>query len=350
MSSKLEKQLRVALTIGVLLCALPAADADPMPKRTLLALSKADHTLAVVDPATLKVLARMPVGPDPHEVIASADGSRAYVSNTGSGRFHELNTIDLIAQKVLPNFDTGALLGPHGLAFCGGRVWFTAEGAKAVGRYDPKTNSVDWIMGTGQDRTHMVYVTPDEKRIYTTNVASGTVSIFENVLIEPIMPPTGVMPPGAKPHMEWVQTVVPGVKGNEGFDVTANGGELWTAAPGAGTISIIDLASKKVTATIEAKVFGANRLKFTPDGKLAMISSLSSGDVAIYDTASHKEVKRLNIGHGAAGILMDSDGNRAFVGCTADNYVAVIDLKTLEVTSHIDVGGQPDGLAWAVRP
>ena len=37
-----------------------------------------------------------------------------------------------------------------------------------------------------------------------------------------------------------------------------------------------------------------------------------------------------------------------FVGCTPDNYVAVIDLKTLEVTARIDVGGGPDGLAWAV--
>jgi len=27
-----------------------------------------------------------------------------------------------------------------------------------------------------------------------------------------------------------------------------------------------------------------------------------------------------------------------------------VDLKTLEVTGHIDVGGEPDGLAWAVRP
>ena len=46
----------------------------------LLALSKADHTLAIVDPATLKVIARVPVGTDPHEVIASSDGKIAYVS------------------------------------------------------------------------------------------------------------------------------------------------------------------------------------------------------------------------------------------------------------------------------
>ena len=50
---------------------------------------------------------------------------------------------------------------------------------------------------------------------------------------------------------------------------------------------------------------------------------------------------------GAAGILMRPDGSRAFVACTPDNYVVAIDLRSLEVTAHIDAGQQPDGLAWA---
>ena len=51
------------------------------PKTSLLVLSKHDHTLAIVDPASLRAVARVPVGDDPHEVIASADGHTAYVSN-----------------------------------------------------------------------------------------------------------------------------------------------------------------------------------------------------------------------------------------------------------------------------
>ena len=34
---------------------------------------------------------------------------------------------------------------------------------------------------------------------------------------------------------------------------------------------------------------------------------------------------------------------------TPDSYVAVIDLRTLEVTGRIDADQQPDGLAWASR-
>jgi YVTN family beta-propeller protein len=345
--------------------------AQATPKRALLALSKSDHTLAIVDPVTLKVIARVPVGPDPHEVIASADGKTAYVSNMGGGpkgEYHELNVIDLVGQRALPNIDTKVFTGPHGLIFADGKLWFTAQGADAVARYDPATKEIDWCMGTGQERTHMIYVTPDGKNIYTTNVASGTVSILQDTL----MPPAGPMgpppgsgpngnaqpnggamghgPPDFKPRLTWMQTVIPVSKGSEGFDVSPDGKELWTAAANDGTVAIIDLATKKVTATIDAKVFGANRLKFTPDGKRVLISSLRSGDLLIYDVATHKQLKQINLGKGAAGILVDTDGSRAFIGCTADNYVAVVDLKTLEVTGHIDVGGGPDGLAWAVRP
>jgi YVTN family beta-propeller protein len=326
--------------------------------RILLALSKKDHTLAMVDATTFKVIARAPVGPDPHEVIASSDGTKAWVSIYGGGRYHALSVIDLVQQKALPDFDTGALNGPHGLTFVGGKLWFTAEGAKAIARYDPASEKVDWIMGTGQNRTHMIYVTQDQKRIYTTNIASGTVSILDYVALPPMGPPPGMAPSGAAPpppppggtRMDWNQTVIPAGKGDEGFDVSPDGHELWTANAQDGTLSVIDLATQKVVATLNSGTFAANRLKFTPDGKFVLISRLNNGDLTIWDAPSRKEFKRVPIGHGAAGILVDPDGSRAFVSCGPDNYIAVVDLKTFAVTGHIDVGGEPDGLAWATRP
>ncbi len=81
-------------------------------------------------------------------------------------------------------------------AFADGKVWFTAEGSKSVGRYDPAIAMMDWSMGTGQNRTHMIYVTPDGKNVYTTNVSSGTVSILKDTLIQPGPPPGP--PPGGQ--------------------------------------------------------------------------------------------------------------------------------------------------------
>jgi DNA-binding beta-propeller fold protein YncE len=352
----------------VSLIAAPGALAQATPQESLLALSKRNHTLAIVNPATLQVIARAPVGPDPHEVIASSDGKTAYVSIYGFGRYHALSVVDLVTQKSLPDIDTGALNGPHGLAFVGGKLWFTAEGAKAIARFDPASSRIDWIMGTGQNRTHMIYVTAGQDQIYTTNVNSATVSILEKIALPPMGPPPSPSPsgpaaggpptgqPGAgqpgsggPPRMDWNETVIPVGKGSEGFDVSPDGRELWTAGAQDGTISIIDIPSKKVIATLDAKVFGANRLKFTLDGKHVLISSLRGGDLAIYDAATRTEVKRVPLGHGAAGILMEPNGARAFIACSPDNYIVVLDLKTFTVTGHIDVGGEPDGLAWAVR-
>jgi YVTN family beta-propeller protein len=330
--------------------------AQSAPREALLAISKRDHTLAIVDPATLKIVGRAPVGDDPHEVIASADGKTAYISNYGGGAFHTLTPVDVATQKALPVIDLGPLRGPHGLHFAGGKVWFTAEGAKVIGSYDPATNKVDWVLGTGQNRTHMIFVAEDLKLIITTNVSSGTVSIIEKTAGG--MPPPGASgpPPGAPPRGpmgppggDWNQTLVAVGSGSEGFDVSPDGKEVWAANSQDGKVNVIDIASKKVVGTITANMQGANRLKFSPDGKLAFISSLRGSEVAVIDAASRKVAKRIKVGRGAAGIVMQPDGSRAFVACTPDGYVAVIDLKSLEVTGHIDVGPEPDGLAWAVE-
>ena len=357
---------RYALSAATIVFHACLAVAQPPPQQSLLVLSKHDHTLSIVDPATLKVLAHAPVGPDPHEVVASADGKTAYVSIYGGGAYHTISVIDLVAQKALPDIDLGVLNAPHGLDFQGGKLWFTAEGAKVIGTYDPATSKVDWIMGTGQNRTHMIYVTPDAAKIYTTNVSSATVSIWEkkaqmmrppppgpggppSQTVQPGGPPPGPPPGMGGPRMEWNQTVIPVGPGDEGFDVSPDGHELWTANAQDGTISIVNIDGKKVTATLPANVTSANRLKFTPDGRYVLVSMLNAGDLVIIDAVTHKEVKRVPIGHGAAGILVQPDGARAFIACTPDNYVAVLDLKTLKITSHIDAGGNPDGLAWAIQ-
>src|SRR5262249_16824691 len=111
----------------------------------------------------------------------------------------------------------------------------------------------------------------------------------------------------------------------------------------------IDTATRKVSATIDAKALGANRLKFSLDGKWVLVSSLRDGHLLIFDVALRKQSKSIEIGHGAAGIEMDPNGKRAFVACTPDNYVAIIDLNSWQVTGHLDVGRSPDGLAVALQ-
>jgi YVTN family beta-propeller protein len=332
---------RIAAALGCLTAAAWTVQ-TPSPAGALLVLAKSDLTLSTVDPATLKVVGRVPSGPDPHEVVASADGRLAYVSNYGGGSFNTITVVDLVEQKALPAIDLGALRGPHGLVFVAGKLWFTAEGAKAIGSYDPATKQIDLVLGTGQNRTHMIFVSADAQRIVTSNVSSATMTIIEKTA------GGGGRGRGGPPQSGWDETVIPVGRGAEGFDVAPDGKEIWVANAQDGTVSVIDVAARKVTQTLAANVNGANRLKFTPDGKLVFVSTLGGSDLTIFDAATRRETKRLPIGR-AAGIQMQPDGSRAYVACTPNDYVAVIDLKSLEVTGRIDAGKQPDGLAWAVR-
>ena len=324
--------LFVSWLAGTAACAQQSA--SPATSERLLILSKNEQQLSIVDPVTLKILARLPAGPDPHEVVASTDGTRAYISNYGGGAYNTLTVVDLVNQRSLGTVDLGALRGPHGLHFVGGKVWFTAEAAKAIGSCDPATSKIDLVLGSGQDGTHMIYTFPDLGRIVTTNVGSASVSFFEK---------------RSGPRPNWGATTVAAGGRVEGFDVTPDGKTVWAANAQDGTITAIDVASK-TAATFSANVQGANRLKFTPDGTLALVSTLGAPDLKVIRVSDRGEVKRIPVGTGAAGIEIQPDGTRAYIACSPDNYVAVVDLKSMKVVGRIDAGKNPDGLAWAAIP
>jgi len=341
------------IALGCLL-ALPLSFAPAVAQSAstvLLVLDQKDQSLVIVDPNNLKIVSRVNVGGDTHEVVASADGRFAYISNYGSLSItqHTLSVVDLTTSKALAPVDLGALIAPHGMSLVDGRVYFTAEGSKLVARYDPATNRVDMVVGIGQDRTHMLIVDEAGRRIFTSNVNSNSISVLQrdnknddNRWLEAILFGNGDI-------SGWTETAIAVGKGPEGFDLSPDGKELWAANTHDGTVSIIDIAALKVTGVLDVHMKSANRLKFTPDGRQVLISDLGNGELVVLDTASHQELKRISLGHGAGGILMAPDGAHAYVAVSRDDYVAVIDLKTLTVTARIATGQWPDGMSWAIR-
>ena len=126
--------MKPKLIFAFVMCAatgLLAVQTQPATSGALLVLAKADQTLSVVDPSTLKVVGRVPSGPDPHEVVASTDGRVAYIANYNGGG-NIITPVDLVQMKALTPIDLGPLRAPHGLTFVGGKLWFTAEAAKAI--------------------------------------------------------------------------------------------------------------------------------------------------------------------------------------------------------------------------
>lgn len=318
--------------LATLLAAAPAAAQTS--SDALIVLNKEEASLVIVDPATGKVAGRVATGEGPHEVAVSADGATAFVGNYGAQTpGSTISVIDLAARKEAKRVDLGALRRPHGMVVGDGKVYFTAETNRVIARYDPTSTQIDWLLGTGQAGTHMVWVNRDATMIVTANIGSNSLTVMER---------------GANP-LAWNQTVVTVGKGPEGFDVSPDGREIWAAHSQDGGVSVIDVSSKKVVQTIDAGTKRSNRLKFTPDGRLALVSDLDGGELVVLDVPGRKVAKRVRLGKMPEGILIPPGGSRAFVAVNGDDYVAVIDLATLTVTSKIVTGDGPDGMAWVRR-
>ncbi|MBL8166862.1 MAG: YncE family protein [Acidobacteria bacterium] len=304
--------------------------AAPLDSSYLLVLNKAENTLAIVDPQSYEVLAKVPTGEGPHEVIASADGKLAFVANYGTAQVlgSSLSVIDLAAKKELRRVDLGALRRPHGIAVANGKVYFTCEVNRVVARYDPAADKVDWVMGTGQDATHMLAMSADAKKIYTANIRSNNVTAFD-LSARPLK--VVQIPVGPQP---------------EAIDLSPDGKELWVGQNADGKISIIDTTTNKVRETIQA---GRQpiRIKFTPDGKRALVSDPQTGELIVFEVATRKEIKRIAVGEVPVGILITPDGKRAFVATMQAGQVTVVNLEDLSVLKKIEPGKGPDGLAWA---
>ncbi|RPJ79916.1 MAG: YncE family protein, partial [Acidobacteria bacterium] len=300
---------------------------------TLLVVNKAENSLAVLDPASGKVLQTIPTGHGPHEVALSSDGRTAFVTNYGDAKApgSSLSVIDLPSGKETRRVDLGALRRPHGIIFSNGLVYFTIEANRAVARYDTSSNAVDWLMGTGEAGTHMVVATSDGGMLATSNIGSNSVTLLAR---------------GAEAGQAWAVTRLPVGQGREGIHVSPDGKEIWTAHLQDGGVSIIDVATRKVSAVVDIGTKRSNRLRFTPDGRLVLVSDLDAGALVVIDRASRKEVKRIALGKAPSGILVTPDGSRAFVALTGENALSVVDLAKLEPVGRIATGAGPDGMAW----
>src|SRR5260370_38838289 len=106
--------------------------------------------------------------------------------------------------------------------------------------------------------------------------------------------------------------------------------EIWAANAQDGRVARIDVASKRVTQTLPISLRGANRLKFTPDGKGVLISGLGAGagsTLVVLDADTRKEANQFNLGGGAAGIAIFPNGYSAYVAVNGKEKVSVVDLK-----------------------
>ncbi len=316
----------------VFLASAQFAEGQSRSSARLLVLLRDASALAIVDPVAGTVLGRVPTVENPHEVTASDDGTLAFVASPSEG----ISVIDLETLTELRRLEIGLGSEPHDVRFADGKLYFTAEGYKVIGRYDPQRDEVEWLLGTGQDGTHMFVFSEDLNTIFTANRGSDTVTVVEDVAAGP---------------PNWRVTAIP-VGGDfpEGIDLSPDGREVWTATRNDGGISIIDVATKALVERLDLNMTDPSRLRFTPDGKRVLIADGGDSSLIVLDVTTRREITRLDLAPNA--VLVQPDGLQAYAALRGDDSVAVIDLATLEITAQISMGpgSGPGCMFWLGAP
>ncbi|MDQ3798141.1 MAG: YncE family protein, partial [Acidobacteriota bacterium] len=262
--------------------------------------------------------------------VLSADGKTAFVANYGAQKpGSSLSVVDLEAKKEIRRVDLTPLTRPHGLVEVGGKIYFTSETSRNIGRYDPATNRVDWLMGTGQNGSHMIVVTPDQKRMYTANIGSDSVTAFEFQNVPPAQSKITHIAVGKQP---------------EAIDVSPDGKEVWVGLNAEGAIDVVDTATNKFKEKIK---LGERpyRVRFTPDGRYVVATMPVTKELIVIDAATRKEIRRMKLESVPLGIVFSKDARLAFISAVEQDWILKIDLEKYEVLGKVAGGQAPDGVA-----
>jgi YVTN family beta-propeller protein len=300
---------------------------------TLVVTNKGPATATIVDVASGRTLATLPTGQGPHEVVLSADGRWAVITDYGAqAGGNTLTVIDVPALRVARTIDLGQYRRPHGIAFLPGDslVAVTSEASRHVVVVDVASGAVRRAIPTQRDVSHMLAVVADGSRIYTGDIGSNTVTELDAKT-------------GAYVRSFDVPTQP------EAVNVTPDGKEVWVGSNATGVVSVVDPSTGQVSRAAEGFGF-PYRVLFTPDVRTVLMPDARNEELRFVERASRRELGRLAFaGGGPQGITLSPDGKYAFQSLSQQSRVAIVDVASRKVIGHVAVGATPDGVAYTTR-
>ena len=307
--------------------------------QSLLVVNQGDTNVSVVDAVAAKevaTIAEKTTGVHGHEVAVSADGHTAFVPIYGSSGVgkpgidgHEMLVIDLGSREIVGDIDFGHGVRPHCAVLdpASGLLYVTTELDKTVTVLDPRTRKIVGSVPTGQEESHMLVLSHDGKRGYTSNVGPGTVSVLDMV--------------GRK-----TVAVIPVSGQVQRIAISTDDKSVFTADQTKPQLAVIDTATQKVKTWVALPGTGYGTAA-TPDGRWLLVAVPSTNQVAVVDLGSMQVVRRVDVPSTPQEILIRPDGKIAYVSCNTSGKVAAIDLAEWNVQKVIAAGKFADGLGWA---
>jgi YVTN family beta-propeller protein len=336
-SASIELHANLLLAVAIAACASSVSAASLDATGWLLVANKGDQTLGIVDPGAGRQIATVPEdGVTGHEVVASPDGRRAFVPIYGDSGVGQpgtdgrlLRVIDLPTRRVVGTVDFGKGVRPHCAVIepRNGLLYVTTELDDSVTVIDPGTLKIVGTIPTGQAESHMLAITRDGRRGYTSNVGPGTVSVLDL-------------------EAKKVITVIPVAPHAQRIALSVDDRWAFTADQTRPRLAVIDTVTNGVSRWIEMPGTGYGTAP-TPDGRWLLVALSGVGKVGVIDLGSFQFARALDVPAAPQEVLVRPDGAVAYVSCDASRQIAVIDLKTWKVERLIDTGPGTDGLAWA---
>jgi YVTN family beta-propeller protein len=328
--------LCLLLPLTLFMTYVSANTATPV-KPLLVATNQGDRDLSIIDPVAAKQLATVPEGGiTGHEVATSPDGRTAYVPIYGSSGVgkpgtdgHEMVVIDIPSRKVVDRVDFGHGVRPHCPVYdrANGLLYVTTELDQTVTIIDPKTLKIVGTVPTGQKESHMLVISRDGKRGYTSNVGAGSVSVLDMAGHKTI-------------------AIIPISAESQRIAISNDDKMVFTSDQTKPQMAVIDTATNKIKTWVPLPAVGYGTSP-TPDGRFLLIALPKANQLAVLDLATLKVVRTVDVAEDPVKVLASPEGKVAYVSCSKAKQIAVVNLSEWKVDSLIDAGAGVDGLAWA---
>ena len=296
---------------------------------TLVVTNKSPSTATIIDVATGQALATLPTGNNPHEVVLSANGRTAVITDYGTGDTPTLTVIDVPARRVVRTISLGQYTRPHGIVYLPGDslVAVTSESTQNVVIVAVASGEIRKAISTQRQGSHMVAVTADGRRAWTGDIGSNTVSELD-------------IPSGA--YLRSIE--VPAQP--EAINVTPDGREVWVGSNQSGKVSVVNTATGDVTTAAEG-VSWPYRVLFSPDLSTVVLPDMRNNEVRFLERATRKELSRISLPDaGPQGVTITPDGRYLLESLSQEARVVVIDMRSRQIVGYIPAGQTPDGIAY----
>ena len=111
------------------------------------------------------------------------------------------------------------------------------------------------------------------------------------------------------------------------------------------TMSVVDIRSARLVATIPVGGAYPRGIAITPDSRTAFVAVMGSQRIARVDLASRKVSTFARTGNGPRHIVISPDGKYLYVTNNSSSTVSKVDARTGRVLTSVSTGEQPRSLA-----